>query len=347
MKRAYHFTRPSQDELLSSWLRRVAINLGFTNTRPLLKALDWPVCTNLEVDFACPPDLQAKIARNTTAGLHTIKRNSTTSYVRLPSPERPSFKAEMVGYVWGQSTKDILNQVRLISKSGCESLIVKKPSSVIYSQFQRELAFTYMMKSPAGTTFVFSHYSALAWNPETLAERLDEAVKKGIRVHFARSGVTFSAPEEVSVFYRVLEFLETTRKRSPLSGRKRNPSHAKAGRKSALTNEDHRDAKSLFLSGKATAYDLSLHYGISLATMYRYLGRDAVASGPIPDLPSIESSNRKKKMGGRKPILSAEQVDLVRALYASRELSPRQLQAKFGISSASLYRYLDKANASR
>lgn len=266
MRAESRLSRPAADELLSSWLGRVATDLGFGSTKALLKALDWPVFTNAEINFSYPLPLLKRIQKVIDATAGDINQHYFSCDKKLSLPPSPSFDAEMTGYIWGVSLEDITRQVTSLIAIGCGSIIITRQTDVIYSQFQRELAFSKMLQTPAEGAFAFARYDSLALGLDDLSERLKKAVSQKIRVIFAESGAIVSSRHDIK---DILE--KISQSSSAFSQAKNNPSIRIVKRNPVLTYEEQVLVYSSYSTGKMTVREPCLHYGVSYGTIYRCL----------------------------------------------------------------------------
>ncbi|WP_242139603.1 helix-turn-helix domain-containing protein [Sphingomonas sp. TREG-RG-20F-R18-01] len=285
------FSRPAADEMISSWLKRVSIDLGFGSTKCLLEALGWPVCKDSEIDFACPETLLRKIVDVTEADLAQMHKHTFTSTERLPYPSDKSFSADITGYIWGASPRDVTRQAVLLNRFGCGSLVIKRPSDSCYDQFHRELAFRELMRTPAGSSLAFARYESLSLDSEELINRLKKAVSKRIIVHFAESSTTISMREQVDDLRKEIMRSATHSHYAKM----RRSSARLLIRGSALSDEEQLSIFEAYCSGKSTVSELCLQYGVSYAPIYRCLHRINGNNG----LPEISGSTRRR--AGRIP----------------------------------------------
>jgi len=287
------FSRPMSEEMISSWLRRVAIDLGFGATKDLLKALGWPVCKNSEIDFACPEALLRKISDVTDTDIMEVHRHTFSSIKKIDLPFDRSFSADKTGYIWGQSSNEVLRQVAVLTKAGCGSLIIKRPSDSAYGQFQRELAFRELLKTPAGGTFAFTQYEKLALSLDELVERLKKAISEKINVHFAESGAIISTRQEANDLRNEIicsgDHLRYSKSRKSLTRPISNGS--------ILSDDEQLSIFEAYCSGKSTVSQLCLQYGVSYAPIYRCLHRINGNNG----LPEISGSTKRRagRVAGR------------------------------------------------
>jgi DNA invertase Pin-like site-specific DNA recombinase len=164
-------------------------------------------------------------------------------------------------------------QLEKLREAGCEKVVVVKASGARADRPELTRLLRDMLRE--GDTLVIWKLDRLAWSLKQLIQTAEDLKGRGIGLVSLTDAIDTSSPGGMLVFHMlgaIAEFERALIRERTVAGLAEARRKGKTGgRPRRLTEKDTAAAKALLADGSLTSKEVAARFGVSKATLYRYL----------------------------------------------------------------------------
>lgn len=171
-------------------------------------------------------------------------------------------------------------QLEKLRAAGCEKIIIEKASGARADRPELNRLLRDMLRE--GDTLVIWKLDRLARSLKQLIQTAEDLTERGIGLVSLTDAIDTSSPGGMLVFHMlgaIAEFERALIKERTVAGLAEAKRKGRTGgRPRSLTAKDVTAAKALLAAGALSSKEVAARFGVSKATLYRYLGVTAVGA---------------------------------------------------------------------